>query len=98
MKTQEVLDPKNWAERTLGTVQLHDLRRTRRTVTAACSLAENPLGSLPAHMQSWKETKALYRLLGEPDVTEARSDSSTSAPDKRTSQPLCRSFVGARYH
>jgi hypothetical protein len=34
-------------------------------------LAENPLGSLPAQMQTWKETKALYRLLDEPDVTFA---------------------------
>ena len=38
---------------------------------AATNLAENPLGSLPAHMQTWKETKALYRLLDEPDVTFA---------------------------
>lgn len=71
MNIQEVLDPQSWAERTFGTVQLHDLRRTRRTVTAASYLAEDPLGSLPAHMQSWKETKALYRLLGEPDVSFA---------------------------
>ena len=34
-------------------------------------LAENPLGSLPAQMQSWKETKALYRLLDKPDVSFA---------------------------
>ncbi len=34
-------------------------------------LAENPLGSLPAQMQTWKETKALYRRLPEPDVTFA---------------------------
>ncbi len=71
MNTQEVLDPKSWAERTFGTVQLHDLRRTRRTVKAASNLAENPLGSLPAQMHTWKETKALYRLLDEPDVTFA---------------------------
>src|SRR5439155_7710034 len=32
-------------------------------------LAENPLGSLPAQMHTWNETKALYRLLDEPDVT-----------------------------
>lgn len=32
-------------------------------------LAENPLGSLPAQMQTWKESKALYRLLNEPEVT-----------------------------
>jgi Transposase DNA-binding/Transposase DDE domain len=69
MNTQEMLDPKSWAERTFGGVQLHDLRRTRRAVQAASSLAENPLGSLPAQMHTWKETKALYRLLDEPDVT-----------------------------
>ncbi len=69
MNTQALLDPKSWAEQTFGGVQLHDRRRTRRTVQAASSLAENPLGSLPAQMHSWKETKALYRLLDEPDVT-----------------------------
>src|ERR1700736_4446898 len=71
MSTQELLDPKSWAERTFGGVQLHDLRRTRRAVQAASNLAENPLGSLPAQMHTWKETKALYRLLDEPDVTFA---------------------------
>ncbi len=69
MNTQEVLDPQQWAERTFGGVQLHDMRRTRRAVQAATKLAENPLGSLPAQMRTWKETKALYRLLDEPDVT-----------------------------
>src|SRR6266705_6390025 len=71
MNTQEVLNPKNWAERTFGGVQLHDMRRTRRAVIAATKLAENPLGSLPAQMHTWKETKALYRWLDEPDVTFA---------------------------
>jgi len=71
MNTQDVLDPKNWAERTFGAVQLHDLRRTRRTVQAATRMAANPLGSLPAQMQTWRETKALYRLLDEPDVSFA---------------------------
>jgi hypothetical protein len=60
MKTQDLLDPKSWAERTFGGVQLHDRRRTRRAVQAASNLAENPLGSLPAQMHTWKETKALY--------------------------------------
>jgi hypothetical protein len=69
MTTQELLDPKSWAERTFGGVQLHDMRRTRRTVKAASKLAENPMGTLPAQMQTWKERKALYRLLDEPDVT-----------------------------
>src|SRR6266704_1584685 len=71
MNTQDLLDPKSWAERTFGSVQLHDLRRTRRAVQAESLLAENPLGSLPAQMHTWKETKALYRLLDEPDVTFA---------------------------
>jgi hypothetical protein len=71
MNTQDLLDPKSWAERTFGGVQLHDLRRSRRAVQAASNLAENPLGSLPAQMHTWKETKALYRLLDEPDVTFA---------------------------
>ena len=66
-----MLDPKSWAERTFGGVHLHDLRRTRRAVQAATRLAENPLGSLPAQLQTWKATKALYRLLGEDDVTFA---------------------------
>ena len=47
------------------------MRRTRRAVQAARNLAENPLGSLPAQMHTGKETKALYRLLDEPDVTLA---------------------------
>src|SRR5438034_5036878 len=71
MTTQEVLDPKSWAERTFGGVQLHDMRRTRRAVQAATRMAANPLGSLPAQMQTWRETKALYRLLEEPDVSFA---------------------------
>src|ERR1700730_19246004 len=32
---------------------------------------KNPLVSLPAQMQTWRETKALYRLLDEPDVSFA---------------------------
>ena len=71
MNTQDLLDPKSWAERTFGSVQLHDMRRTRRAVKAATKLAENPLGSLPAQMHTWKETKALYRWLDEPEVTFA---------------------------
>jgi hypothetical protein len=62
MNTQDVLEPKSWAERIFGSVQLHERRRTRRAVQAATNLAENPLGSLPAQMRSWKETKAVYRL------------------------------------
>src|SRR5436305_2274764 len=71
MNTQDLLDPKSWAERTFGSVQLHDMRRTRRAVQAATNLAENPRVYLPAQIHTVKETKALYRLLDEPDVTFA---------------------------
>jgi hypothetical protein len=62
MNTQELLDPQQWAERTFGASNCMicvaaDARSKRKA-----ELAENPLGTLPAHMQTWKETKALYRL------------------------------------
>ena len=72
MNTQELLDPKSWAERTFGGVQLHDMRRTRRTVQAATRMAANPLGSLPAHLHTWKETKALYRVRGQSQMSPVR--------------------------
>lgn len=71
MNTEELLDPKSWAEHTFGKARLHDARRTRRAVQAACRLATHPLGTLPEHMHTWKEAKALYRLLDEPDVSFA---------------------------
>ena len=71
MTTQELLNPRRWAEHTFGGVHLQERRRTRRAVQAASKLAENPLGSLPAQMQTWKENNAWYRLLDEPDVSVA---------------------------
>jgi hypothetical protein len=90
MNTQELLDPKSWAERTFGSAQLHDMRRTRRAVKAATNLAENPLGSLPAQMHTWKETKALYRWLDEPDVTFAAliQPHMPQTRDQATSSPV----------
>jgi Transposase DNA-binding len=60
------------------------MRRTARAVKAATRMAENPSATLPAHMQTWKETMALYRLLDEEDVTEDRADAASLAPDPRT--------------
>ena len=42
---------------------------TSRAVKAAKRLAENLSANVPAHMRTWKETMALYRLLKEDDVT-----------------------------
>jgi len=69
MNTQDILDPKRWATKTFGSSQLNDMRRTGRTVKAAKRMAEGFSATLPAHMQTWKETMALYRLLNEEDVT-----------------------------
>src|SRR5215471_14711979 len=98
MKTQEVLDPQRWAEITFGSTQLKDMRRTRRAVSTAAQMARDASASLPQHMQSWKDVKALYRLLDEPAVTfealmQPRLPANTSVfgriPD---------SALGARYH
>src|SRR5260370_14951229 len=69
MNTQDVLDPQRWAETTFGGVLLHDLRRTRRAVTAATHIAKDASTSRPSQMQRRKKVKAVYRLLDEPDVT-----------------------------
>lgn len=69
MNTQDILDPERWAQKTFGSSQLEDIRRTGRAVKAAIRMAVNPSASLPAQMQTWKETMALYRLLDEEDVT-----------------------------
>ena len=69
MQTQEILDPQRWAENTFGHAQLKDMRRTRRAVMAAARMAEESAASLPTQAQTWKETKAVYRLLDESDVT-----------------------------
>jgi Transposase DNA-binding len=69
MNTQDILDPERWAKKTFGASQLNDIRRTGRAVKAAKRMAENPSATLPAQMQTWKETMALYRLLKEDNVT-----------------------------
>jgi hypothetical protein len=64
MNTKEILDPECWAKRTFGASKLKDIRRTARAVKVATRMAENASASLPAQMQTWKETMALYRRLG----------------------------------
>jgi Transposase DNA-binding/Transposase DDE domain len=69
MRTEEMLNPKCWAEQTFGTSKLKDARRTRRAVQVAEQMAAHASASLPAQMQGWKEVLALYRLLDEEDVS-----------------------------
>jgi len=69
MNTEDILDPEHWARKTFGASRLKDIRRTARAVKVATRMAYNAPASLPAQMQTWKETMALYRLLGDEDVT-----------------------------
>ncbi len=69
MKSEEMLNPKLWAERTFGDSDLNDVRRPRRAVQVAEQMASNASASLPAQMRGWKETIALYRLLDAEEVT-----------------------------
>ncbi|MBO0791895.1 MAG: hypothetical protein J2P36_13240 [Ktedonobacteraceae bacterium] len=68
MNPKEILDPESWAKRTFGPSDLKDLRRTGCAVQAAARMARNVSASLSAHMQTWKEIIALYRLLNEDQV------------------------------
>ncbi len=69
MDTTHLLHPDQWAEQTFGQARLGDLRRTRRAVKAACAMVRDPAASLPQQHQTWKDLKAVYRLLDEPEVT-----------------------------
>ena len=69
METTYLLHPEQWAELTFGPALLGDQRRTRRAVKAACAMARDPAASLPKQQRTWKDLKAVYRLLDEPKVT-----------------------------
>jgi hypothetical protein len=55
----------------MGHAQLGDRRRTQRLVKVTTALAQNPNGTLPSTFTDWKDLRAAYRLLAEPDVTHA---------------------------
>jgi Transposase DNA-binding/Transposase Tn5 dimerisation domain len=62
-------DPLHWAQQQWSATALGDARRTRRAVQLGAALASRPEDSLPEQAGSWREVKAAYRLLNEPDVT-----------------------------
>ena len=69
MEPAQLLHPDQWAEQTFGQAPLRDRRRTRRAVRAAGAMVRDPAASLPKQHQTWKDLKAVYRLLDEPEVT-----------------------------
>jgi hypothetical protein len=58
-----------WAVRQFSEVRLGDVRRTRRAVKVAAAMAAHPAASIPDQNNSWSDTKAVYRLFAEQDVT-----------------------------
>ena len=69
MEPPQLLCPDQWAEQTFGQAALGDQRRTRRAVKAAGGMVRDPSASLPKQHRTWKDLKAVYRLLDEPAVT-----------------------------
>jgi len=60
---------KEWATQQWGTAELGDSRRTARAVLMGELMANQPDGSIPLQMKSWKDTKAAYLLLNNKAVT-----------------------------
>lgn len=50
-----------WAEQEFGSVELGDVRRTRRLVAVASAMAERSSTSLPMVFEAWADQKAGYR-------------------------------------
>jgi Transposase DNA-binding len=81
MNTTTLLNPEHCAHQMFGQVQLQEMRRTRRAVQAACAMGREAWASPPKYQHTWKDMKALYRLLDEADVTSSRADAATQPAD-----------------
>jgi hypothetical protein len=98
MNTQEVLNPKSWAERTFGGVQLHDIRRTRRAVQAESRACGEPFGFLAcSHADLERDQSLVSFARTEPDVTKARLDAASPATEQGPSHFPPGGALDARY-
>src|SRR5258707_13544653 len=64
MDQEPLQHAEEWAVKTFGAAELGDPRRTDRLLKVASALAANPSASLPHALETWGETLAAYRLLG----------------------------------
>ncbi|MFL5662851.1 MAG: IS4 family transposase [Ktedonobacteraceae bacterium] len=64
MEPESLQHAEKWAVETFGAAELGDPRRTDRLLKVASALAANPSASLPHALETWGETLAAYRLLG----------------------------------
>ena len=67
-----LLAPAQWAQTEFALAELGDQRRTRRLVNMATALAQSPGGTLPQAFPAWKELKAAYRFLSQPQASYQR--------------------------
>lgn len=63
------IDAREWAREQFGDCDLGDLRRTKRLITVAEQVANNPSASFPEQIPDWGDLKAAYRLFACEDVT-----------------------------
>lgn len=72
MTTTSLLPPAQWAQIEFGPAELGDRRRTHRLVQMASALAHSPGGTLPQAFPEWKDLKAAYRFLSQPQASYER--------------------------
>jgi hypothetical protein len=97
MTPQDLLDPKSWAERPFGGVQLHDRRRTRRAVKAESRLGGESFGFLACSNAHVERDQSVVSVAGGARCHLCGLDTASHSTDQRTSHFLCRGAVGARY-
>ena len=97
MNIQELLNPKRWAERTFGGVQLQDLRRTRRAVQAESRAGGEPFGFLACSNADLERDQSLVSVAGRARCHLCGLDGAAPAPEQGASQFLLGGALGASY-
>jgi hypothetical protein len=72
MTISTLLAPAQWAQTEFALAELGDRRRTQRLVKMASALAQSPGGTLPQAFPNWKDLKAAYRFLSQPQASYER--------------------------
>lgn len=69
--TRQIRAPHPWAAAEFDSTPLGDRRRSKRLTDLVSAMIESPGLSIPDGSTGWAETKAFYRLLGHPSLTDA---------------------------
>ena len=64
-----ISDPVEWANTSFGQTELGNKSRTKRLVSLAAKMANDPAASIPKQAETWAATKAAYRLFDQDAVT-----------------------------